>query len=271
MRTAARRWSFRAAIVLALLVTTALLTFSTAFADASGQPSGITDQARDMHDLYIIVLIVALVVFFPVEGALVYIIFKYRKKGDALPVQTHGNNYVEILWTSIPIVIVLILFVFSFNVLRDVDKSAKKEDLTVAIEGFQFCWAAKYTMNDLGRGGDPNATGDVQVLEPNCEAKQPVIKIPVNEPVEFTLESNDVIHSFYVRDFLYKLDVIPGRDNKFQVTAREIGVFEGQCAELCGINHATMRFKIEVVSRADFDKFIADLAAAKTNAAAAAK
>ncbi len=268
MRTVARRWPIRTAIILALVALAAILTVGTAFAGPSGQPGGITSQAHRMHDLYIIVLIVALVVFFPVEGALVYIVFKYRKKNDTLPSQIHGNNYVEILWTTIPIVIVLILFVFSFRVLQNVEKGAKATDLTVNIEGFQFCWGATYKLNDLGPGSDPKKTGEVKVFEPNCEAKEPIIRIPVNEPVEFALKSNDVIHSFYVRDFLYKLDVVPGRDNRFKVTAREIGVFDGQCAELCGINHSRMRFQIEVMSRADFDKFIAGLAASGAPAAA---
>jgi cytochrome c oxidase subunit 2 len=80
----------------------------------------------------------------------------------------------------------------------------------------------------------------------------------VDEPVEFRLQSNDVIHSFYIRNFLYKLDVIPGRDNRFVVTAHDTGTFHAQCAELCGLNHALMQFKLEVMTRQDFDAWVAE-------------
>jgi cytochrome c oxidase subunit 2 len=80
--------------------------------------------------------------------------------------------------------------------------------------------------------------------------------------VEFKLVSNDVIHSFYVRDFLYKLDVIPGRDNRFVVTARTPGTYDAQCAELCGVDHALMRFTLVVDERPDFDAWIAEQAGA---------
>ncbi len=260
MRIAARRWSFRTAIVVSLLTAVGVLSVSPAFADASGQPGGITTQARQMHDLYILVLVLAVVVFVAVEAVLLYCLFKYRHRADApLPPQTHGNNALEVVWTTIPIVIVLVLFVFSFVVLVDVEKDGKAEDLTVDVQGFQFQWEFAYKLNDLGRGGDKKATGEVSVI--GTAKAEPVLWIPVNEPVEFKLLSNDVIHSFYVRDFLYKLDVVPGRDNAFTVTARETGLFEGQCAELCGTDHALMRFKLKVVERAEFDAYIAALAA----------
>ena len=271
MGNAARRWSFRTAIIFALVILLTLLTVSAAFADASGQPAGITKEAKDMHKLYLLVLGMALLVFVLVEAALVFVILRYRKRGDALPPQTHGNNALEIVWTSIPIVIVLILFVFSFVVLVRVDKSAKAQDLTVDVQGFQFCWSFTYHLNDLGRGGSSTAKGEVVETQPNCEKQEPVLIIPVNEPVEFKLKSNDGIHSFYIRDFLYKLDVVPGRDNSFKVTATETGTYAGQCAELCGLNHALMRFKVRVVERSEFDKFISDRAAANQKAAASVK
>jgi cytochrome c oxidase subunit 2 len=213
----------------------------------------------------LLLLAIAAVVFVLVEGALVYMIFRYRKRSDVLPAQTHGNNLLEIIWTSIPLIITLTLFVFSFIVLVDVEHDSKAEDLTVDVQGFQFQWAFTYNQNDLGPGSDPNAKGTFTIT--GTAANEPTVVIPVDEPVEFRLKSTDVIHSFYMRDFLYKLDVIPGRDNKFTVTAKEIGTLDGQCAELCGLNHALMRFHMQVVSRADFDKYIADQLANANKAA----
>src|SRR6185369_12842053 len=137
------------------------------------------------------------------------------------------------------------------------------------VQGFQFQWAFTYCKNDLGKGGSdapakaaddpyqgPCATKEDEIITTGTAAQEPTLHIPVGEPVEFRLKSTDVIHSFYIRDFLYKLDVIPGRDNKFTVTPVKTGTFIGQCAELCGLNHALMRFSVEVMPRDDFDKWI---------------
>ncbi|MFN0096177.1 MAG: cytochrome c oxidase subunit II [Dehalococcoidia bacterium] len=266
MRNAAQRWTFRSAFTVGFALL-ALLSMSVAFAsDGSGQPTGITDEARKMHDLYLLVLAIGAVVFVAVEGALIYALVKYKKRDDREPKQIHGNNVLEVIWTSIPIVIVLILFVFSFIVLVDVEEEAEDRDLTVHVQGFQFSWSFKYELNDTGRGSNPSAQGAVEII--GTGAKEPELVIPVDEPVEFILNSNDVIHSFYVRDFLYKLDIIPGRENSFKVTAREEGTFIGQCAELCGLNHALMRFSLRVVSRAEFDDFLAKQSAGQRAAAA---
>lgn len=264
MGNAARRWSLRTAAIFALLILVSLITTATAFADATGQPGGITDEAHEMHKLYWLVLGMAAVVFVLVEGALLFIIFRYRRRraDEPLPAQTHGNNVLELIWTTIPIVIVLVLFVFSFIVLVDVENEADAKDLTVEVQGFQFQWAFTYNLNDLGPNSDQNAQGKVTVT--GTAAQEPTLVIPVNEPVEFRLASNDVIHSFYVRDFLYKLDVIPGRDNKFVVTAKSTGQFDGQCAELCGLDHSIMRFHVKVVTRAEFDQYIREQTAASS-------
>ena len=268
MRTAARRWTFRTAVIFALLALLSFLTAGTAVADISGVPEPITDEADDIKELYIIVLVMALVVFVAVEGALLYIIFRYRRRdGDAMPPQTHGNNVLEVVWTTIPIVIVLILFVFSFITLVEIEDDAEDEALTIQVTGFRFQWQFEYALNDLGTNTDPAAEGSVGVL--GTAAEEPQLVIPVDEPVEFVLNSPDVIHSFYVRNFLYKLDVIPGRENTFSVTAHETGTFEGQCAELCGENHALMRFSLRVVTREEFDAFIAGLV--EENEASAAR
>lgn len=231
----------------------ALLTFSSC---GLGQNSGITSEAHEMHTLYLFVLFMGLLVGVLVEGAIIYALIRYRRKNDDLPVQTHGSNVIEILWTGIPIIIVIALFAYSFIVLRNVEHSESPSDLTVAVEGFQWQWAFTYNMNDLGTKTDPNAKGSFTIQ--GLANKEPTLVVPVDEPVEFTLKSNDVIHAFFVRDFLYKLDVIPGRDNKFTVTPRQTGTFVGQCAEFCGLDHALMRFHLEVVSRADFDKWVSE-------------
>ena len=220
-------------------------------------PEPITNEGNKIHDLWNFTLAIALVVFVAVEAAIIYAVFAFRKKNDDLPVQTHGSTLIEVIWTTIPVLIVIALFSYSFIVLRDIENDADDEDLTVHVQGFQFQWEFTYNLNDLGTNTpDRNAEGSISVL--GTADNRPVLRIPVNEPVEFALASNDVIHSFYVRDFLYKLDVIPGRDNRFVVTAHEIGTFHAQCAELCGVDHALMRFTLEVVTREQFDQWVAE-------------
>lgn len=269
MRNARQRWSIRLPIVLALAGVALLAGAGVALADGSAQPGGITSEAHEMHKLYLFVLILGGIVFLAVEGALIFMIVRYRKRDDRLPVQTHGNNLLEIVWTTIPVVIVIVLFVFSFIVLVDVEHKSKPETMTVEVTGFQWQWQFVYNQNDLGPGSDPNAKGQVTII--GTAKTEPTLVLPVGQPVEFQLISHDVIHSFFVRDFLYKLDVIPGRDNKFTVTPKEKGEFIGQCAELCGLDHALMRFHVKVVDKAEFDKFIADQLKGSQSAAAAPK
>jgi cytochrome c oxidase subunit 2 len=246
----------RRALVLISFALLALSSVSLASAQ-TGMPEAITDEGAKIHDLWVFTLIIALIVFFAVEGAILYALFAFRKKSDELPAQTHGSTIIEVIWTTIPVVIVIALFTYSFIVLRDIENAADEEDLTVHVQGFQFQWGFTYHMNDLGTNTqDREAEGSITIL--GTAAEKPVLRIPVGEPVEFELRSTDVIHSFYVRNFLYKLDVIPGRDNQFVITAHETGTFHAQCAELCGVDHALMQFTLEVVTRAEFDQWVAE-------------
>ncbi len=234
----------------------ALLTVGVA---SAFQPSGITDEARKMHDLYIIVLIAAVVIFVLVAGALAYALVRYRRRDDTLPSQFHGGGAIEIAMVGVPILIVIGLFTVSMLTLVEIDDKAPDDALTIDVTGFQFSWQFSYNLNDLGTNTDPDAEGTISII--GTPQDDPILMMPVDEPVEFNLISNDVIHSFYVRNFLYKLDLIPGVDNAFMVTARQTGDFQAQCAELCGTNHALMRFIVRIVERDEFDAWIASEAA----------
>lgn len=234
----------------------ALAVMALALLAAGCQPAAVTDEARDMNALYNVVLIAAIIVFALVTAGLVYAIVRYRRRDDALPPQFHGGGKIEALMVGVPVIIVIALFTVSMLTLVRVDDRAEPDDLTIEVTGFQFSWQFTYNLNDLGDGGaDLGAEGAVSVI--GTPANEPVLMMPVDEPVEFVLRSNDVIHSFYVRDFLYKLDLFPGRVNAFTVTARETGDYRAQCAELCGLNHALMRFTVRVVERDAFDAWIA--------------
>jgi cytochrome c oxidase subunit II len=217
-------------------------------------PEPRTDAGRSVFNLYLITLGFAAVVFIGVEGFILYAIFRYRRKpgDDVLPEQHHGNNLIEIIWTAIPTVIVLILFTFSMLSLAEVEARIEgDEGISIQVEGFQWSWRFIYE--------DP----EVQIV--GTPAEPPELVVPVGEPVVLTLTALDVNHSFYVPDFLIKRDLIDFGgalpDNELRFVVSEAGTYAGQCAEFCGTAHADMTFVVTAMERADYDAHLAALAA----------
>jgi cytochrome c oxidase subunit 2 len=213
-------------------------------------PEPRTTEAEEVRTLFLIIFFLGAAVFVGVEGFLLYAVFRYRRRTDALPVQHHGNRLVEIVWTVIPTIIVLILFVTSMITLGNI--SARSDDaVEIEVEGFQWQWTFRY---DTGYEVTGNPT------EP------PVMVVPSGEPVRLILLSTDVIHSFYVPAFLVKTDVIPfgqAQDpNELEFTVTEPGTYRGQCAEFCGDLHADMTFTVEAMEPAAFTEWLATASSA---------
>jgi cytochrome c oxidase subunit II len=219
-------------------------------------PEPKTDAGQDVFNLYLIVLGLALIVFIGVEGFILYAVLRYRRQpgDDVLPEQLHGNNTVELIWTAIPTVIVLILFVFSMITLGVVEaRSDEQEATTIEVDAFQWQWEFRYD-NGVKVSGTPD--------EP------PILAVPVGEPVRLILNSLDVNHAFFVPEFLLKRDVInfgPAREpNELTFTVTEEGTYAGQCAEFCGEFHAEMRLEVQAMPREEFDAYLEALAAGET-------
>ncbi len=215
-------------------------------------PEPVTETGRDVFNLYLIVLGLAAAVFIGVEGFIIYAIVRYRRQpgDDVLPAQHHGNTLVEIIWTLIPTVIVFVLFGFSMATLGDVEARSDDPGVIIQVDGFQWNWTFIYE-------DGTSVTG--QAAEP------PVLAVPINEPVRVVLNSLDVNHAFYVPQFLIKRDLINlgenGRDNELEFTITEAGTYAGQCAEFCGTAHADMKFVVNAMPRAEYDEYMAALAA----------
>ena len=211
-------------------------------------PDPVTDAGQDVFNLYLVVLALAAIVFMGGEGFILYAIFRYRRKpgDDVLPEQHHGNTAVEIVWTIIPTVIVFILFGFSLVTLGEVEARSEEPGVEIRVEGFQWSWRFHYP---------GEVVSGPQGTEP------PVLAVPVNEPIRLLLESDNVNHAFYVPEFLIKRDLIAGQQNILEFTVTEVGTYAGQCAEFCGTAHADMVFTVEAMERADYDAWIAALAA----------
>jgi cytochrome c oxidase subunit II len=219
-----------------------------------GALTPVTEQGRDIRDLYNILFVAAAIVFVLVEAAIVFAVVRYRRRSDMLPPQFHGNNLLEVVWTVVPLLIVAALFVLGWGVLNKVDAHADNPRVTVNVIGFQWQWQFTYQGErvPLPAGQPPE---DLTVK--GTIAKPPVMYLPVGEPIRFTTEARDVIHSFYVREFLFKRDAFPGHVNTFDITITKPGDYGGQCTEYCGLAHQAMRFTVRAVSRPQFEAWVA--------------
>jgi cytochrome c oxidase subunit 2 len=256
--TAARAWprtAFRAGIPLLLIAILAGCGMIP--------PEPKTEAAQDVFWLYNVVLAMGAVVFIGVEGFIVYSVIRYRRRDDRLPAQTHGNTLVEIIWTAIPTVIVLIIFGLSVVTLRSVEAKSDPAQggVDIEVDGFQWQWEFRYLDDDNNPDNDYSVVG-------GDPAKPPVMVVPVNEPIRLRLVSSDVIHSFYVPQFLIKRDLIPFPEgeppNTLEFTVTDVGVYGGQCAEFCGDGHSRMTFSVQAVSRDDYNKWLEDARAGRS-------
>jgi cytochrome c oxidase subunit 2 len=217
-------------------------------------PLAVTEEGAKIRDLYTIVFLIAAAIFLLVEGLIIWTVIRYRRKpgDDALPAQTHGNNVAEAIWTVVPSLIVIVLFVLSWQTLNAVDTAAANPETRIRAVAGQFQWQFDYLAED---GQTVLFTQSLPTGEGGGMA------VPAGRTVRLTLTSQDVIHAFYVPQFLFKRDVVPGRVNQFdfKVNASDAGqTFRGQCAELCGTGHRIMLFEVHALAPADFDAWLQD-------------
>ena len=203
----------------------------------------MTEQGKAIYDTYNLFLYIAAVVFAVVSGLVIWSVIRYRRRGDELPQQTHGNTALELTWTLIPTLIVLLLFVVTIRTQDKVLEPSARPALTVDVTAFQWSWRFTYE----GSGAEVvGSRGNV-----------PEMVVPVGQPVRIKLRSADVVHSFYVPRTLFKRQAIPGVTSEFDLTFQEVGVYPGQCTQFCGLAHAEMLFRVRVVSQGEFQSWLA--------------
>jgi cytochrome c oxidase subunit II len=207
-------------------------------ATGCAQP-GATEQGQKVHSLFVTITLLAAPVFVVVEALLLLFVFRYRKRDDEPAPQRTGSTRTLAIFFLIPTVIVSVLYGFGESTLSAVQKEDPHPQVVIRVEGFQWEWTFFY----LNEGFF--STGKTLI-------KPAVMEVPVDTPVHIELESKDVIHSFFVSAFLFKKDVVPGRHNEFTFTATELGTYQGQCAEFCGLHHAQMTFTLSVVPYPDY-------------------
>ena len=222
-------------------------------------PQGVTDQADRITNLWNGSWIAALGVGVLVWGLIFWCVVAYRRTKDdvGLPEQLRYNVPIEILYTVVPLFMIAVLFFYTARDEAALLDTSKKPEVTINVVGKQWSWDFNYADAGTFESGTPaELTGKAGVA-----ATLPTLYLPVNKRVEFVLTARDVIHSFWVPQFLMKMDMIPGQVNRFQVRPTEIGTFQGKCAELCGAYHSQMLFQVKVVSQGDFDARMAELKA----------
>ena len=244
-RAVLKPFRYRHLAVLGLL---AVLSLVMACApDAPQSTFGTAGPVAAKQKLLFDVLIWAMaIVFVLVEGVLLYAIIRFRRRpGQGLPEQVHGNTPLEIAWTIVPTVLILGLGIWSVMVLFELDQPPASEAanaLDITVTGHQWWWEFEY----------PDADGNDKHIVTGNE-----LRIPVDRAIRINLESDDVLHSFWVPKLAGKVDVVPTRQNYMWFKADETGTFYGQCAEFCGTAHALMKFRVEVLTEDAYNAWVA--------------
>ena len=202
------------------------------------------DKSQSIQNLIIPVFAIAGLVFVLVEVGLIWLVTRFRRNSDDVegvdePEQVHGNTKLEIGWTVFPALLLAVLAVFNVQTILAMDDA--EDPLEVTVIGQQWWWEYRYDVDD---------NGTVDIITAN-EAV-----IPVGRDVVFKIQSNDVIHSFWIPALAGKMDAVPGRTHERVLQSNEVGIFEGQCTEYCGLSHGVMRMQVKALEASDYDEWI---------------
>jgi len=252
----------------AALAAATLMTAGGAFAaDLMGQPTpGAIDfqpaaaplkhQVIFFHNVILLPIITAIVLL--VLGLLLWCVVRYNSRANPVPAKFSHNTLVEVIWTTVPVLILMGIAVFSFRLLYAYH-DMPKPDLTVKVTGYQWYWGYAYPdqkIDEITSTKMEEAEAKAKGVPYRLAANNPMV-VPVGKVVRVLVTGADVIHAWANPAFGTKIDAIPGRVNQTWFNAEKIGVYYGQCSELCGIDHAFMPTEVDVVSQADFDKWVA--------------
>jgi len=211
--------------------------------------SPVMEQVVAFHD-FLLILITVITLF--VLGLLLYIAFKFNEKSNPVPSKTTHNSTLEVLWTAIPILILVVVAVPSFKLLYFQDRTTKPE-MTLKIVGHQWYWSYEYP--DHGKiKFDSNMvqTKDLKKGQPRLLAVDNPVYLPINTNIRLLMTSADVIHSWALPALIHKTDSVPGRINESWVRINSTGTYYGQCSELCGVNHGFMPIMVKAVTKEAF-------------------
>jgi cytochrome c oxidase subunit II len=216
-------------------------------------PTPVSPNGQDIYDTYLWISIPAIVIFLGVEVALLWVVLRYRRSRQPAgyaPPQVHGNTRLELVWTAIPLVIVLGIAAYSFNTLLKDFQPISNQQMEVIISGHQFGWDYDYE------------NGVVIHQEGTLAEQVTPFVVPTHTLIKLRFRGTDVIHSWWVPAISGKTDAVPGYENFSWLKIDQVGTWHGECAELCGAGHATMQINVQAMDQIDFDNWMSQQKAA---------
>ncbi len=212
-------------------------------------------EAIDFHDHILLPIITAIALF--VLLLLMWVMIRYNKRANPTPARWSHNTFIEIVWTVIPVLILMFIAIFSFKLLYKYHTLPERPYLTVKATGYQWYWGYAYPDQKVAEITSNMAAQDKTTPDLYRLATDNPMVVPVNRLIRVQVTGADVIHSFSVPAFGVKIDAVPGKLNETFFKADKIGDFYGQCSQLCGVDHAFMPIQVHVVSDADFAAWVA--------------
>jgi len=221
-------------------------------------PEQASTYAPDIDNMFHLIMWITGVIFVIVELLLLFFLWRYRHRPGRVATYTHGNNRLEVIWTIIPALICVMLALLSRRIWDHIKENMPHDAVEIQVTAEQFAWNIRYP----GPDGKFGTADDVTTLNQ--------LHVPVGKPVIVTVTSKDVIHSFFLPEFRVKQDAVPGMHTRIWFEGNKVGHWEIACAELCGLGHFRMKGFITVDTQEDYQKWLAEQAAAQTAEAPAA-
>ena len=228
-------------------------------------PIGPTDMSRSIHNIHMLTFWVCVVIGIGVFSVMIYSIIKHRKSVGAIALNFHENTMIELIWTVVPIIILISLAIPAAKTLIKIEDSSKS-DMTIKVTGYQWKWEYEYpeegirffsNLDEKSRQASAKGSGiDPASVDHYLREVDNAVVVPVGKKVRFLFTANDVNHSWWVPELAIKKDAIPGFVNDMWTLIEKPGIYRGQCAELCGTGHGFMPIKVVAMEAADYGKWL---------------
>lgn len=234
---------------------------------ALNMPRGVTELSAETYEIHMVIFWWCVAIAVVVFGAMIYSLINHRKSKGAIPAQFSHSMTAEVIWTTVPVIILLVMAVPSAELMIKLEDT-RNPDMTVVVTGYQWKWHYSYQGEDISfystlsrpsmAARRRNSGIDPETVENYLLDVDNHLVVPRGAKVRILLTSNDVIHAWWVPDLAIKKDAIPGFINETWFQAEVAGVYRGQCAELCGMDHGYMPIVVEVVEPGAFDVWLAN-------------
>jgi cytochrome c oxidase subunit II len=216
----------------------------------------IAQMAQGFHNGLLMPIITVITIF--VVVLLLYTMWRFRASANPVPSTTTHNVAIEVLWTVVPVLILVVMAFPSMKLLYAEANLPEKPALVIKATGHQWYWSYEYADQNIGFDVNMLKDNELKPGQPRLLAVDNPIVVPVNKVVKLLVTSEDVMHAWTIPSFFLKSDAVPGRINENWFKAEKTGVYYGQCSELCGINHGYMPIEVHVVSEAQYAAWLAD-------------